>query len=233
MEAIILAGGLGTRLKSLVDDLPKAMAPINDKPFLEILLKSLASKGFSRVILSLGFMAEKIVEHFGKSFDGMELIYEIEREVLGTGGAIRQALGRAQNEFVFVFNGDTFLDLEVLKVKTHWLSHLRPIIVACKVRDTFRYGRLNLADQKVTSIAEKGVSGPGLINAGCYVLPRQLFKFFTSSPNFSFENDFLKDAIANGEFDLFITAGHFIDIGIPEDYQRAQRELIHLSGASK
>ena len=119
-EAIVLSGGLGTRLRGIVPDLPKSMAPIGDRPFLEILLKNLAKKGFKRVILSLGYMAEKITAHFGSSFAGMELHYVIEEKPLGTGGAIRLALSVCSQDHAYVFNGDTFLDLEVDKIYEEW-----------------------------------------------------------------------------------------------------------------
>ena len=146
MEAIVLAGGFGTRLKAVVFDLPKPMAPVAGKPFLERLLKSLAQKGFTRIVLALGYMAEKVIEHFGSRFEGMELVYEIESTPLGTGGAVRLALTQCLTDHVFVFNGDTYLDLEVSHVEAHWQMNQMPIIVARDVLDTARYGRLETVD---------------------------------------------------------------------------------------
>ena len=225
MEAIVLAGGFGTRLKQVVPDLPKPMAPVAGRPFLEILLTSLAHKGFRRVVLSLGYMAEKVVSHFGDHFAGMELVYEIEQSPLGTGGAVRTALAQCTNDHVFVFNGDTFLDLEAADVEAHWQAHHAPIIVAREVPDTTRYGRLDTDYGRVLGFAEKGMSGPGLINAGCYVLPAGILDSFTRGQPFSLEADFLAKAAGKQRFDLFVTNGHFIDIGVPEDYERAQTEL--------
>jgi len=225
MEAIVLAGGLGTRLRELVPDLPKAMAPVAGRPFLEILLTVLARKGFRRVILSLGFMAEKIITHFGDQFAGMELVYEVEDTPLGTGGAVRQALMRCNDDHVFVFNGDTYLDLEVDDVEAHWQTHHAPIIVARKVSDTARYGRLNTIAERVIGFLEKGVAGPGLINAGCYVLPVTILNSFALGQVFSLETDFLAKTVGVQCTDLFVSNGHFIDIGVPEDYARAQSEL--------
>ncbi len=125
MEAIVLAGGFGTRLRQVVPDLPKPMAPIAGRPFLEILLLSLYQKGFSRVVLSLGFMAEKIIAHFGDRYVGMDLVYAVEHHPLGTGGAIRVALAQCASDHVFVFNGDTYLDLEV---KTAGLQERRTFL---------------------------------------------------------------------------------------------------------
>lgn len=225
MEAIVLAGGFGTRLRAVVPDLPKPMAPVAGRPFLEILLKSLAANGFTRVVLSLGFLAEKITERFGDRFAGMELVYEIETTPLGTGGAVRQALTRCTEDHVFVFNGDTYLALEVGVVEAHWQAHRRPVIVAREVPDAERYGRLGVTDGRVTAFAEKSVRGPGLINAGCYVMPPNLLDAFAPGQPFSLENDFLAKTAGAQPFDVFVTKGQFIDIGVPDDYARAQTEL--------
>lgn len=225
MEAIVLAGGFGTRLRAVVRDLPKPMAPVAGRPFLEILLTSLSHKGFSHIVLSLGYMANKVVSHFGDNFAGMALTYEIEETPLGTGGAVRQALLRCGNDHVFVFNGDTFLDLEVADVETYWQEYHVPIIVAREVPDAARYGRLESVDGRVTGFLEKGLSGPGLINAGCYVLPVEILDGFEIGWPFSLEADFLVNAVKSQRFNLFVTSGYFIDIGVPEDYTRAQTEL--------
>ena len=107
-EAIVLAGGFGTRLREVLPDLPKPMAPVAGRPFLEILLTSLADKGFSRVVLSLGYMADKIITYFGNSFTGLDLIYVVEDEPLGTGGAVRLALSQCLQDHIYILNGDTF-----------------------------------------------------------------------------------------------------------------------------
>lgn len=226
MEAIVLAGGFGTRLREVVPDLPKPMAPVAGRPFLEILLLALASKGFCRVILSLGYMADKVVAYFGDHFAGMELVYEVEDTPLGTGGAVRQALTRCSEDHVFVFNGDTYLDLEVADVEARWQTHHVPIIVAREVPDTARYGRLNTEEERVIGFIEKGMAGAGLINAGCYVLPVAILNEFALGQAFSLEADFLAKTVGVRRIDLFVTRGHFIDIGVPEDYARAQSELV-------
>lgn len=222
MEAIVLAGGFGTRLREVVPDWPKPMAPVAGKPFLEILLRSLARKGFTRVVLSLGFMADKISCHFGDQFAGMALAYVVEDHPLGTGGAVRLALASCQQEHVFVFNGDTFLDLEANEVERLWQERGHPIVVGRAVPDTERYGRLVTANGRVTGFAEKGMNGPGLINAGCYVFDRRQLNDFALHQAFSLETDFLVKAVHQMPVDIFMTEGMFIDIGIPEDYARAQ-----------
>ena len=226
MEAIILAGGFGTRLRQVVPALPKPMAPVAGRPFLEILLQSLAEKGFDRIVLSLGYLAEKVIDHFGNRFSGIELIYEIERAPLGTGGAILQAMSRCNQDHVFVFNGDSFVDLEVSDVEECWMSNRVPIIAACEVQNTARYGRIDIDKGWVRGFREKGKEGPGLINAGCYLLPVDILNDYSPGTSFSFEKDFLMDAIKNRRFDVFVTRGIFVDIGEPEDYFRAQELFI-------
>lgn len=225
MEAIVIAGGFGTRLRQIIADVPKPMAPIAGRPFLEILLNSLARKGFKRVILSLGFMAEKISSYFGKQHAGMELIYVVENQPLGTGGGVRLAMEKMTTDHVFVFNGDTFLDLEVDDVEHQWQLRHNPIIVAREVPETSRYGRLIVDGYVAKGFVEKGVVGSGLINAGCYALMRGQLDCFPVAQSFSLEVDFLSHAINRGEFDVFTTNGKFIDIGVPEDYARAQTML--------
>lgn len=223
-EAIVLAGGFGTRLRPVVSDVPKPMAPIAGRPFLEILLTHLARKGVHRVILSVGFMSEKIVGHFGNRFAGMDLDYAVEEHPLGTGGAVKAALGHCEGDHAFVFNGDTYLDLEVSRLDACWTARRCPLIVGREVADTSRYGRLITVEGRVVGFEEKGKAGPGLINAGCYVLPTDIL-MAVPAETFSLESDFLSREIGRRRFELFVTGGDFIDIGIPEDFQRAQVEL--------
>lgn len=225
MEAIILAGGLGTRLRQVVPDVPKPMAPIAGRPFLEFLLGLLARKGFSRTVVSLGFMAHKISDHFGSHFAGMDIDYVVEDTPLGTGGAIRLALEQCTQDHVFVFNGDTYLELEVKLLEQQWQSNRHPIVVGRQVPDTARYGRMVVDGLRVTSFSEKGLSGPGLINAGCYVLARDALEKFPPNQPFSIETDYLVPEVISATVEVFVTEGMFIDIGIPEDYARAQTLL--------
>jgi len=225
MEAIILAGGFGTRLKSVVANVPKPMAPINGRPFLEILLNMLIAKGFTRVILSVGYLSNQIVAYFGFKFNGLPIEYEIEEIPLGTGGAIKRAMRRCLSDHVYIFNGDTFLDLEILAVEHRWNRNKKPIIVGREVSDSSRYGGLDVRKGCVMDFFEKGCFGSGLINAGCYVFPADLFEKCMLTPPFSIENDYLAAEVSEQCFDCFISNGKFIDIGIPEDYARAQAEL--------
>lgn len=222
LEGIILAGGFGTRLRQVVSDVPKPMAPINGKPFLEILLIKLAQKGFSRIILSLGFMSDKIIKYFGDSLSNIELVYVVEKEPLGTGGAVRLAMDKCLQNHVFIFNGDTYLDLEVEAVEQLWQKTQSSIMIGREVEDTSRYGSLLVNNRKVEGFIEKGKSGRGLINAGCYVLQKDALNVFPLHLNFSLESDYFANVVKNSPINLFITNGDFIDIGIPEDYYKAQ-----------
>lgn len=225
MEAIILAGGFGTRLRGVVPDLPKPMAPINGKPFLEIILSLLARHGFTKIILSVGFMADKIIDHFGQQFLGMDIIYAQEPEALGTGGGVRFAMQYARADHTYIFNGDTYLDLEFTKLESYWQAHRCPIIVGRHVDDTARYGKLVVAYEQALGFAEKGASGPGLINAGCYVFNHGQLEQFKLQKHFSLEQEYLAHVVKTERIDVFVTGGMFIDIGVPEDYLRAQTEL--------
>lgn len=224
-EAVVLAGGFGTRLKSVVKDVPKPMAPISGRPFLEILLANLAHKGVGRVVLSLGFMAEKISSYFGFEFAGMELAYVVEDKPLGTGGALRLASEKCIKDHYLVINGDTFLDLEIDALDQHWHQTQKPIIVARDVPDTTRYGRLLVDEGHLIGFTGKGQNGKGLINAGCYIFNRGQLDGFALNQVFSLEVDYLAKVVAKLQFDVFVTSGEFIDIGIPDDYKYAQKKL--------
>jgi D-glycero-alpha-D-manno-heptose 1-phosphate guanylyltransferase len=223
-EAIVLAGGFGTRLRSVVSDVPKPMAPVAGRPFLELLLAALRSKGITRVILSIGYMAETITSHFEKQNFGLEIGYEIEKAPLGTGGAIAAAMRHVSEDRAFVFNGDTYLDLEIDAVNAMWPGDRSPIVVARRVPDTLRYGRLDVDRDRISKFCGSGIRGAGLINAGCYLLPSDIFDRAKPPAAFSFEQDYLTQCAALS-LRAFITNGLFIDIGVPEDYRRAQSEL--------
>jgi D-glycero-alpha-D-manno-heptose 1-phosphate guanylyltransferase len=228
MEAIILAGGFGTRLRHVVADKPKSMAPVAGRPFMEILLSSLEQKGFSRVILSLGFMAENISGYFGNRFAGVDLTYVVEETPLGTGGALRLAAAVCTKDHFFVFNGDTFIDLEVQQLEHEWLDKQGTIVVGRHVSDTARYGRLVINGDRITKFTEKGIHGPGVINAGCYVMAMGSLNNYPLYQPFSLEKDYLEREILKSKIHVFMSKGKFIDIGTPEDYLLAQSLLSHL-----
>lgn len=225
MEAVVLAGGFGTRLRSVVSDVPKPMAPIAGRPFLERLLGSLARRGVTRAVLSLGYMADVIQAHFGSRYQGIDLVCEVETTPLGTGGALKKALARVQGDAALVVNGDTWLDFDLAALHARWQRDHRPLIIGRQLDDTERYGRLRLDGVRLAGFAEKGERGPGIINTGHYLLPASLFEGQALPEKFSFETDFLVPHIAAIGMEVFLTEGHFIDIGVPEDFLRAQTEL--------
>lgn len=224
-EAIVLAGGLGTRLRSVVGDLPKPMAPVCGRPFLELLLEQLDGNGFDRAILSVGYKSDVIQRHIGDRLGGLEISYVREEMPLGTGGAIRASLAEAASDPVLILNGDTYLDLDINALRAFWAESRRPIIVAREVPDAARFGCITVSGNRIVEFSEKKTIGPGLINAGCYVFPRDMISGFPLAKSFAIERDFLMDAVTKMHFEAFVTLGKFIDIGVPEDYFRAQVEL--------
>jgi D-glycero-alpha-D-manno-heptose 1-phosphate guanylyltransferase len=225
MEAIVLAGGFGTRLRSVVPELPKPMASVAGRPFLEILLGNLARMGFQRVVLALGYKSEIIISHFGEEFRGLQLSYFVETSPLGTGGAAASAVERCSGDHAFILNGDTFVDFDASAVESAWQRRRNPIVVACAVRDSSRYGRLLIDSGRVVGFSEKGEIGPGLINAGVYVIDSLSLKARQHDGAFSLERDLLEPMVSSRQVDVLVSEGVFIDIGVPEDYFRAQSLL--------
>ncbi|MGD0737865.1 MAG: nucleotidyltransferase family protein [Terracidiphilus sp.] len=226
MEAIVLAGGLGTRLASRLDGIPKGMAPVGGRPFLEILLRQLKRAGCSRTLLSVGHLHESIEEHFGSVFEEMRLDYVIEETPLGTGGAIRKALEAANTEFVLALNGDTFLDADYGAMLRFNADERATFTVAVtKQPDIARYGGVLVEGTRIVGFEEKRRAGAGWINAGAYVLPKKLAWPAELGEKFSFEKDFLAAETARLTPAAFEVDGFFLDIGVPEDLDRAQREL--------
>jgi D-glycero-alpha-D-manno-heptose 1-phosphate guanylyltransferase len=226
MEAIILAGGLGTRLGSRLADLPKAMAPVAGRPFLALLLDRLIAVGCERAILAVGYRRDAIIGHFQQSYRGLPLIYTIEEQPLGTGGAIRLSLEQVTDSSALVLNGDTFLDLEPQEICAYHRSTRRSMTMAVtQVADTSRYGGVLLRDNTITGFTEKGRHGAGWINAGVYVLDRNFAWPHDLPAQFSFEKDVLGPHIETLRPAAFQCRGYFLDIGVPEDLDRAQIEL--------
>ncbi len=226
MEAIVLAGGLGTRLKNKIDGLPKPMAPVAGRPFLEILLNQLAHSGCTRVILSVGHLHDVIENHFGAAWRGISLDYSIESAPLGTGGAIRASLAHATEENVLILNGDTYLQADYAGMMGFHAGQCAQMTIAVTHQpDVARYGGVILHQDRIAGFEEKGRTGPGWINAGTYVLARHIAWPASLPEKFSFETDFLAPEIARLRPAAFRVDGFFLDIGIPEDLDRAQTEL--------
>lgn len=224
MEAIVLAGGLGTRLRGVVHDVPKPMAPVQGRPFLALVLDQLVGAGFKTAIIAAGYRHEAIRTYFDADYRGLALRYSVEDEPLGTGGAIRLACAQADARDVFVLNGDTYLELDfraMMEAHVRAGSHLSMAI--CHVSDVARYGALELCDDRVQRFLEKGRSGPGWINGGTYVLGPDLRARLRPQGAFSFEHDLLAPEVGSIRPLAFRSSGLFIDIGIPEDYAKAQQ----------
>tara|TARA_A100001015_G_scaffold286502_1_gene355267 strand:+ start:746 stop:1444 length:699 start_codon:yes stop_codon:yes gene_type:complete len=227
MEAIILAGGFGTRLQSVVNDVPKPMAPIGKKPFLEYLMAYLASHDIKHFILSVGYLHEKIISHFGDFYQNIPITYIIEKEALGTGGAIKLALANTQNDTSLVYNGDTFFRLSPKDLFHFHQESNADVSVALKKMDRpHRYGTINMLGNKVVNFFEKRIDlKDGLINCGVYCINKNIFYSSTLKNKFSFEKDFLENQLSKKNICGFTHNEYFIDIGIPKDYEKAQSEL--------
>ncbi len=224
-EAVILAGGLGTRLKSLVRDLPKPMADVSGRPFLSYLIEFLSSQGVRRAVISAGYKNGTITEYFGKAHKGVKLEYVIEEKPLGTGGALREAVKASEGKDVFAMNGDSFFALDLSKMEFFHLTGRPLVTMAIKpVADAARFGRVRVEDTRVAGFEEKAGSGPGFINGGVYILNRKILDPLNGfKESFSFENGFLR--LNTGSILPFVSDSYFIDIGIPEDYLKARVEL--------
>ena len=227
MEAIILAGGFGTRLQSVVKDVPKPMADINGRPFLAYLFDYAISNGVERVVLSVGYKREVIERYFGNSYKGAKIEYCVEDSPLGTGGAIKRALGMCVKRETLVLNGDTFFAVNLPSFVELHNKTTSLVSIALKPMECFdRYGCVALDGDTVVSFEEKKYCDSGLINGGVYLLNRDILPTLNCLPDiFSFEKDFLESKIADIRPYGFIDNGYFIDIGIPEDYERAKEEL--------
>lgn len=226
-EAIVLAGGRGTRLRSVVSDVPKPLAPVAGRPFLAWLLDLLADRGIARVVLATGYMAERVQAAIGADWRGMRIAYSVETEPLGTGGAIKLALAQVKGGAVHVLNGDTFLDYRPADLVAATRAAGAEIGVAlAQVADVSRYGAAVVREGRVAAFDEKGGSGAGPVNAGCYFLDRDALDRLDRAPAaFSFESQILVPQAAQGRVAAFEATSRFIDIGVPEDYARAQTLL--------
>lgn len=226
IPAIILAGGLGTRLQSVVKDIPKPMAEVAGRPFLDWLLDDLHRQGIQEVILSVGYRQEVIRERFGNDYRGMTIRYSSEDKPLGTGGALRQAMDLAGPE-AFVLNGDTFFQVDLAALYSFYQSHAAAVAIALKpMQRVDRYGTVTInGEGMITSFNEKKYCEDGLINGGVYVLSAAVFAHSSLPEVFSFEQEILHRMVQGGRLFGFPQHAYFIDIGIPEDYAKAQDDF--------
>lgn len=225
-EAIILAGGFGTRLKSVVDDVPKPMAMIGNKPFLTYILDQLQVSNCKKAVMAVGYKHEAIIDYFGKSYKSIALEYSIEDKPLGTGGAILNAANLISSPNFLVLNGDSYFNIDLSDFERQFSKNKAPLLIALKRMSNFdRYGTVEIDGSRIKSFSEKKLCNNGLINSGIYLISKEWYKSYAPGKIFSFEKDilekyFLEDVLTAHEY-----YGYFIDIGIPDDYRKAVMEM--------
>lgn len=221
MEVIVLAGGLGTRLRSVVHEIPKCLAPVGGRPFLGYLLDWLAAQGAEHVVFSVGYLKEQVISYLQENHWPFAYDFAVEDTPLGTGGGIRLALSLCRENHVFVVNGDTFYPVDLSSMP---FDH--PITLALKpMKDFDRYGEVELTNNNVTAFQEKKHCEEGLINGGVYAVDRNKLDLSSLPEKFSFEKEVLEPGAAIGQIGGWVSDAYFIDIGIPEDYGKAQWAL--------
>lgn len=234
MQAILLAGGLGTRLRSVVSDRPKPMALIGDKPFMEYVVHELSRHGITDIIVAVGYKGTMVEEYFGDgsrmtSPDGQRLTvrYAYEKELLGTAGAIKNAGRLVTEDSFFVLNADTFYQIDYGRlVRLQRQQGLDMALVLRQVPDVSRYGEAVLEDGYLTAFNEKTTEArPGTINGGVYRMSRELLDEIPEG-KVSLENEMIPSWMAKGRcLGGFVNDGYFIDIGVPEDYFRFAEDV--------
>jgi len=230
VEAVLLVGGLGTRLRSSVADRPKVLAEVGGRPFLAYLLDQVAAAGARRALLCSGYLGEQIEAAFGARHGELALDYSQEERPLGTGGALRLACERLHGDAALVLNGDSYVDADLGALwSAHRAGAVDGTILLKEVPDAGRYGRVERdADGAVTAFREKLSGGPGWINAGIYVLARRLLGSIPAGEVVSLEQDILPLWVSKG-LRGHETRGAFIDIGTPESYAAAERFFADLN----
>jgi D-glycero-alpha-D-manno-heptose 1-phosphate guanylyltransferase len=230
MKAIVLCGGLGTRLGLLTKDMPKPLLMVAGKPFIAHVLDRLTQAGISGFVLAAGFHWAKLRDFIGENWNGVPVQYSVESEALGTGGAIKNALGSLDIQDSLIVNGDTLFDIDIPKF-IHFAIGTQALacIALRKVEDCARYGRVTVdTTSRIMSFGEKGHQGAGLINGGVYFLRSTALDSIPLT-TFSFESAFLQDKHSSEPIFGMPFDDYFIDIGIPADFHRAQTELMALN----
>ena len=225
ITTVILAGGLGTRLRSVVSDNPKVLAKIYNRPFLTFLLDQLVSAKARDVVLCTGFMADSIHEILGNTYKSLKIVYSREPRPLGTGGALRLALPCFNSDPVLIMNGDSFVNVDLTAyVEWFFKRDRQASLLLVKVPDTGRYGKVIVAEDGLLSAFEEKVlnSGPGWINAGIYITKKSLVASMPAGKSFSLEREFFPSLVGKGLYG-FCSNGKFIDIGTPESYRQAEK----------
>jgi D-glycero-alpha-D-manno-heptose 1-phosphate guanylyltransferase len=226
-EAIILAGGLGTRLRTEVPDLPKCMAPVAGKPFLDYVIRALQEQGVTKFIFSLGYRSEVVLQHLEQSWPKLKYDYTIETIPLGTGGGIRFAVQKVKGDSFFVLNGDTYFEVNLPSMLKKHIEVQAEITVALKKMYHFdRYGSVLIGQNNIISaFQEKTYREIGWINGGIYLIQKQLITNIGIANPFSFEKEILEKYVDKNCIFGFESDGYFIDIGIPEDFKKANLDF--------
>jgi D-glycero-alpha-D-manno-heptose 1-phosphate guanylyltransferase len=227
MEAIVLAGGLGTRLQSVIGASPKCMAQVNGAPFLHYVLQYIAGQGCRRAILSLGFKHEVVVDWLNGHPYPLAIDHVIEHEPMGTGGGILLAMAAMRGSEAVVLNGDTLFQVNLSELlQFHTQKSAATTLALKQMHDFDRYGVVNTGDSSViTAFEEKQYRTVGCINGGIYVINKTELQHKNLPAKCSFEKDYLEKYVAEGNFYGMTADGYFIDIGVPADYQRAQTDF--------
>ncbi|MDR0793525.1 MAG: nucleotidyltransferase family protein [Chitinophagaceae bacterium] len=231
-ELIILAGGLGTRLRSEVPDLPKCMAPVNGVPFIDYVMQYFQSQKMEKFIFALGYKSEILQEYLIKKYGSSSILFSIEDEPLGTGGAIKLACSKVFGENAFVTNGDTLFKVNTKTLENLHLEKKSRCTLTLKPMKNFeRFGVVETDEEnRIVQFSEKKYYAQGLIKGGFYAL--NIFEFLKKNTpkKFSFEKDFLEKFYTERNMFASVQDNYFIDMGIPEDYKRAAEELYPVSG---
>jgi NDP-sugar pyrophosphorylase family protein len=226
LSVAILAGGLGTRLRPVVADRPKVLAPVRGRPYLTYLLDALAAAGVREVVLLTGYQAERVRDAFGDQYDGVNLLYSVERTPLGTAGAIRHALPLLSSPTVLVLNGDSFCAVNLTAFcRSHCRRRADVSLVLVRAANAARFGRVRTKpDGRLQRFEEKQeVAGPGWINAGVYLMERPLIAAIPPRRPASLERELFPEWIARCHCFGFRSRGRFLDVGTPETYAEAER----------
>jgi NDP-sugar pyrophosphorylase family protein len=232
MKALILAGGLGTRLRDKVGDLPKPMAPVAGKPFLEWQLMLLKGQGITDIVVCAGYMADKIVEYFGSGKKlGLDIEYSIEDQLLGTAGAVKNAAGYIDDSFLLL-NGDTFFDVDLRGLaEFHEAKEALMTLSLRVVKDMSRYGSVHIDivnrikgfKEKQSAGSEPGFIDAAYINGGIYIIEPQVLDNILDEEAVSLENDVIPNLVETNRLFGYVAEGAFIDIGTAESYESAQK----------
>ena len=227
-EAIILAGGFGTRLKKRIEAIPKPMAPVNGRPFLEYIMDHLLGFGVNHFILSTGHLSDTIENHFGSLYRGAKVTCSREEKPLGTGGAIKRALNICSSEEILVANGDTLFTANINALEElHRRSGADITIALLTLQDRSRYGSVvtNEGNRVIAFNEKRATGGSGVVNGGIYIINKNVMLSYTLPEQFSIELDLFMPNLKDLRIYGYRSDDYFIDIGTPGDYERAIREL--------